>query len=229
MSQSMNTDYLLGVWTYRSFYNVPDPVNDFNELRFGQGEMVFEKTIELGALRGQLAFRSETPQKDDPRLTLIGTAQLGSPFTVRFVGLGAPGTIAEGWDYDYIGYFVPNWPNGIAQRPAVVGSVIRTVPHGDGQGGTKPPGVVGSFIAVRRDFVEPRFVIPLSDGVRTMLASPSHRLHHFVWHSTRDLWLDPSISDEQRKKITQLGWAPPRPAVRGGVPLVRNGSGEDFL
>lgn len=58
----------------------------------------------------------------------------------------------EQWVYDYIGYVVPPWPNGIDQRPAIVGSVIRTIPHSGGQPGTlNPAGVVASFYAARSE------------------------------------------------------------------------------
>lgn len=223
----MTSEFLIGAWTYRSFLNIPDPVDDFNKLRFGQGEMVFEAASELGTIRGQLAFRSTPkPKKEDPRLLLQGSVQTGNPFSLRFQGTGVSGTSAEGWVYDYIGYFVPKWPDGKGQQPALVGTVIRTVPH-DG----RPSGVVGSFIAVQRDFPEPQTVIPLPDIVRDMLASKHHRLHHTVWHGTRGRWS--SLSDEQKKQIRDLGWQPggkeERPAVLAGAPLIRNGSGEDFL
>ena len=57
------------------------------------------------------------------------------------------------WIYDYIGWLVPAWPNsdGRLQRDAIVGSVVRTIPHSNGQGGTSPAGVVASFYAVRVD------------------------------------------------------------------------------
>lgn len=44
-------------------------------------------------------------------------------------------------------YLVPIWPHGINQRPAMMGSVIRTVPH---SGGQAKAGGVASFIAVRQ-------------------------------------------------------------------------------
>jgi hypothetical protein len=95
----------------------------------------------------------------------------------------------------------------------------------------RPAGLVASFVAVRRDFLEAREVIPLPAPVVEMLASRHHRLHHMVWHSTRTMWS--LISSEKRDQITQLGWRPGgrelRPALRGGTPLVTNGSGEDFL
>ncbi len=54
----------------------------------------------------------------------------------------------ERWVYDYLGYLVPDWPTGIGQRSAIVGSVIRTVAHSNGQA---TAGFVASFIAVKQD------------------------------------------------------------------------------
>lgn len=125
----MPNDFLVGVWTYRSFLNISEPVDDFNKLRFGQGEMAFESASEPGTVRGQLAFRSDPPAETDPRLLLQGSVQTGNPFSVRFQGTGVAGTSAAGWVYDYVGYFVPEWPNGKGQQPVLVGTVIRTVPH----------------------------------------------------------------------------------------------------
>ena len=214
--RAMPNEFLVGAWTYRSFLNLPDPVDDFNKLRFGQGELTFEAASEPGALRGQLAFRSDPPEQADARLLLQGSIQTGNPFLVRFQGTGIPGTSAAGWVYDYVGYFVPDWPNGKSQQAALVGTVIRTVPHGD-----RPAGVVGSFIAVQRDMPEPRIVIPLPDTVRDMLASKHHRLHHTVWHGTRGMWSN-DLSDEQKKQIRDLGWQPggkeERPATLNETP-----------
>ena len=61
----------------------------------------------------------------------------------------------EEWIYDYQGYLIPHWPNGVDERPAIVGSVIRTIPHsgsappGGGPPPINPAGVVASFYAVR--------------------------------------------------------------------------------
>jgi len=224
----MNKEFLSGVWTYRSFLNKEEEVDDFNAIRFGQCEMTFEK---MGRgpeqLRGQLAFRSDPVQQDDPRLTLLGSIQAGTPDLVRFEGRGVPGTAADGWIYNYIAYFVPFWPDGVHQKAALVGSVIRSVPHGDGAGGTRPAGVVGSFVAVKRSFLEPKLVIPLPNEVRMHLASRAHRLHHAVWHGARNGWNE--LDKTQREAITALGWSPKRESTRGGVPQTTNGSGEDFL
>jgi hypothetical protein len=68
----------------------------------------------------------------------------------RFQGTGIVN--GEQWIYDYEGYLVNHWPNGVQQRPAIVGSVIRTIPHSGGEPGTvAPAGVVASFYAVKTD------------------------------------------------------------------------------
>lgn len=224
----MMNQSLVGAWTYRSFLNIPEPVDDFNKLRFGQGEMVIEAFSEADTLRGQLAFRDNPPNKDDPRLLLRGSLQPGNPACLRFQGTGVAGTSAAGWVYDYLGYLVPAWPSGKDQKVALVGTVTRTAPH-DG----RPAGVVGSFIAVHHEFAEPRTVIPLPDSVRAVLASKHHRLHHTVWHGARGMWND-NLSEEEKNQIRELAWQPggtddERPAIKAGAPLVSNGSGEDFL
>jgi hypothetical protein len=65
----------------------------------------------------------------------------------RFRGTGTVDD--EPWVYDYTGWLIPAWPNGVGQVPAIVGSVIRTIPHSAGPGKTAPAGEVASFYAVR--------------------------------------------------------------------------------
>ena len=65
---------------------------------------------------------------------------------MRFQGVeDAPDS--QGQIYDYVGYIIPVWPNGVQQRPGIVGSVIRTVPH---NGDAAQAGVVASWIALKR-------------------------------------------------------------------------------
>ena len=81
-------------------------------------------------------------------LTLTGVRAYGNPMYARFQGVGQ--VKGEQWIYDYEGYLVPDWPNGVDQIAAIVGSVIRTIPHSGSQPGTvNPAGVVASFYAVR--------------------------------------------------------------------------------
>jgi hypothetical protein len=125
------------MWTYRSFLSNPDIDTEFNKLEFARATLVIEQTP-FGVLRGRLSF-------GDDGLGLKGGVTFGNPFTARFQGRGdSAGT--KGWIYDYLGFLVPVWPDGVDQRPAIVGTVLRTVAHGQ-----SPAGVVASFVAARRD------------------------------------------------------------------------------
>jgi hypothetical protein len=217
---------LYGVWTYRSFYNRSAAVAELDDLLLAEGEMVFETALD-GAIQGQLAFRSQPPKRTDARLSLKGALREGGPMPIRLQGIGVDATDAQGWTYDYAAELVPNWPNGRGQVAALVGSVIRTVAHA-GHDGMRPAGAVYSFIAVRRDFLKPREVIPLPDYIVAMQASRHHRLHHLVWHGTRNAWA--TLSRKQTTTIAALGWMPRQPARDAqGTPCIENGSGEDFL
>jgi len=139
----MSDNQYVGSWTYRSLLNDPDGSTDFDKLEFGEGTIVIRDAApEL--LVGTIGA-------DGWSLNLHGSRAYGSPGQVRFQGKGLVG--GEEWIYDYIGWLVPVWPNSNAQlqRPAIVGSVIRTIPHSNGQGGTAPAGVVASFYAVKID------------------------------------------------------------------------------
>ncbi len=72
----------------------------------------------------------------------------------------------------------------------------------------------------------------LPNQVVTMMAARDVRVHHYLWHQVRNMWLayDPSTQDQ----IRAIGWEPPRPAQRvqpdGSLrPILDNASGEDFL
>ncbi len=68
-----------------------------------------------------------------------------SPTIFEISGKGRAGTPTDGWQYDYVGYLTWEWPNGIGQVPAIVGTVIRAKPHG-----TAKAGYVASFIASKQ-------------------------------------------------------------------------------
>ena len=142
MAQSPNIGSLVGTWTYRSLLNDPDVSTAFNQLEFGRGNISIEDAP-MGVFKGRIYGPGWS-------LDLNGSIGYGTPWAVRFQGKGIVG--GEEWIYDYIGYVVPPWPNGVAQRPAIVGSIVRTIPHSGGQPGTvSPAGVVASFYAVRDD------------------------------------------------------------------------------
>ena len=131
---------LAGQWTYRSFLSDPDVTLPFDRIRFGAGILSLQ-AVRDGMVTGRLSFG------DQFGLAVRGSVGFGEPITLRFQGSGdRPGT--DGWVYDYVGYYVPAWPGGVGQRPAIVGTVIRSVGHSDGQA---PSGVVASWIALKQD------------------------------------------------------------------------------
>jgi len=141
----MSDNPFVGNWSYRSFLNDPDLSKDknMNKLLFGDGTLVITapSSVELGGTIGG----------DDWSLDLHGSIGYGSPAQIRFQGKGTVN--GEQWIYDYIGWLVPVWPNStdILQTPAIVGSVVRTIPHSGSEPGTvNPAGVVASFYAVRQ-------------------------------------------------------------------------------
>lgn len=141
MSFKPETGSLVGTWTYRSLLNDPDFSTPFNDLEFGRAHIDLEPAP-MGVLKGRIYGPGWA-------LQLNGSITYGNPYTLRFQGRGVVG--GEEWIYDYLGYVVLPWPNGIDQRPAIVGSIVRTIPHASGSGGVAPAGVVASWYAVLAD------------------------------------------------------------------------------
>jgi hypothetical protein len=140
----MKDNPFVGTWTYRSLLNEPDVTTDFDKLEFGRGTIALTAPSST-TLRGTIGGPGWS-------LDLHGSIGYGSPGQVRFQGKGIVG--GEEWIYDYIGWLVPVWPNSndTLQRAAIVGSVVRTIPHSGSTPGTiSPAGVVASFYAVRGD------------------------------------------------------------------------------
>lgn len=141
----MKNNPFVGSWSYRSFLNDPDlsKDSDVTQLLFGDGtlEITAPSSETLGGTIGGEGWS----------LDLHGSIGYGSPSQVRFQGKGIVG--GEEWIYDYIGWLVPVWPNSTKtlQRAAIVGSVVRTIPHSGSDGTVHPAGVVASFYAVRAD------------------------------------------------------------------------------
>jgi len=136
---------LAGKWTYRSYRNSTDLVagdpNKALSLIFGEGVFTFALGS-AGALTGTFDMGSGFVL--DLQGTIHSTTSDAS-LTVEIAGLGRDGTPTAGWEYDYHASPAYQWPNGVNQVPALVGSVIRAKPH-DGA----PAGFVASFIAVKQ-------------------------------------------------------------------------------
>jgi hypothetical protein len=137
MSAKPLTSPFVGNWTYRSFINNPDANTEFNDLAFAVADLKINAS-DMDELTGTIGGEGW-------ELKLNGSTSYGNPYAVRFQGVGTIND--ETWVYDYTGYLIPRWPAGVNQRPAIVGSVIRTVAHSKGKAAA---GVVASFIAVRQ-------------------------------------------------------------------------------
>jgi hypothetical protein len=135
---------IAGEWTYRSFHNRPETVDDDAEkalaLIFAEATMSFEAPSG-STLKGKIDWPGGG-------LDMQGAIRPGveaDSFVIDVVGAGRPGTSTAGWEYDYFAQLAHRWPTGVNQRPALVGSVLRAKPHG-----SSAAGYVASFIAVKR-------------------------------------------------------------------------------
>lgn len=220
----MSVSGLRGIWTYRSLANAEGSINDFNKIKVWEAELYLEVSTD-NRVYGHLGERPAEATGNEPYLTVEGKVMLGEPLGLQWRAKGRPGSAFDGWIYDYQGYILPDWSDGVRQRPAIVGTVIRTVEH-DGA----PAGSVFSFVAVKSDFVEPRTSIPLAKPVLDLMASAEHRYHHQLWHASRDNWA--ILPETKKDALRNLGWQPgpngkERPSL--SADRLRNGSGEDFL
>lgn len=145
-ASSVVPEILTGTWTYRSFLSNTDINADFDSLEFGRGNIEI-----VPAAMQKLDGRIYGPGW---QLELSGSINYGDPFSLRFQGKGVVGG-AE-WIYNYLGYLVPDWINGEQQVPAIIGSIVRVIPHPTGANGksTAPAGVVAQWIAVKQGVAE---------------------------------------------------------------------------
>jgi hypothetical protein len=141
----MHASTLDGNWTYRSFLNNPDEVGDDPEkalaLIFGEGNLTI-------TAKGDRLFQAVLDFGGGAAMDLYGDVVEGSgvsPDVLIITGTGRTGTSTDKWVYQYKGYVVPAWSEGVDQVSTVVGTVIRTIPHGTGAAG-----VVASFVIVRQ-------------------------------------------------------------------------------
>jgi hypothetical protein len=140
----MDPSSLNGNWTYRSFLNNPQQVGDDKDaalaLIFGEGNLTITVTSET-LLRAVLDFGGGAAM--DLYGELVQASGV-SPDVLIITGTGRTGTSTDKWVYQYKGYVVPTWSEAVKQVPTIVGTVIRTIPHGSGTAG-----VTASFVIVR--------------------------------------------------------------------------------
>ncbi|WP_380283201.1 hypothetical protein [Kitasatospora purpeofusca] len=138
----MNVMELTGTYTYRSFLEVPEPVDDFNQLRFAQAELRLTAEPD-GSVNGELIL-SDPGAEPLIVMDMTGRAKASSRASFTLSGRGRP-PIAD-FHYEYDGVVLRHWETGIGQRMVLAGTVLRAEPHGGA-----PAGKTASFLAVRRD------------------------------------------------------------------------------
>jgi hypothetical protein len=221
----MTIDDVIGYYTYRSFLD--QPVGAPNDILWGEGEL-FLLISDEGTVTGTLALPAEAGAGQKSFMDLSGTVTAWDTLALRFVGRGRAGSAIADYEYEYDCRVAHEWDTAAPpQRRSLVGTVRRNKDHGQAKAGA-----TASFIAVQRDFVEPRNVpgVALIPEAVAMLSERAHRLRHTVWHTLRGDWFSPNMTDADRRSLEKLGWHLADPPFRANGTLdLTNGAGEDFL
>jgi hypothetical protein len=227
----MEYQELIGYYTYRSFRDNPLPVNDFNNIKFAEAELFLIIHAD-SAITGTISFPAEPGASEKLFMDITGNVKSWpSPIILEFKGKGRPNTAIFDYLYEYSCSMTHIWEKGEGQRLALTGTVLRALDHDSGNQIAKA-GITASFVAVKRDFPEPRDIngVAIIPSALSMLASKSHRLMHTVWHSIRGRGIWYRLDEESKTKIRNLGWGLDRPPFdQNGVLNLSNGAGEDFL
>lgn len=223
----MKIEEIIGYYTYRSILNRPDPVGDFNKIKFAEAEL-FLHVGDDGVVSGLLAFPAEPAAREKGIMDLTGSVLSWEPLRLHFLGKGRSNTEISDYEYEYDCAAALTWDfSSPPQRTMLSGTVRRNKDHD-----TAKAGATASFVAVKHDFAEPRTIpgATLIPEVVAMLASRHHRLRHTVWHTLRADWFGPKMTDSDRDFIKSLRWGLDDPPLNPNRSLnLANGAGEDFL
>ena len=223
----MKIEGIIGYYTYRSILDGPDPVDDFNKIKFAEAEL-FLHVGDDGMVSGLLAFPAEAALAEKAIMDLTGRVLSWEPLRLHLLGKGRANTEISDYEYEYDCTVAPSWDFSTPpQRTVLTGTVRRNKDHGSAKAGA-----TASFVAVKRDFAEPRTIpgVALIPEAVNMLASRHHRLRHTVWHTLRSDWFGPKTTDSDRDYIRSLGWGLDDPPYNPNRTLnLANGAGEDFL
>lgn len=148
---TIDGNIITGKWTYRSLLNGKNVNTDFDSLAFAAANMEL-KTFGKDSIRGTIYWFLDSLNTIKQGLVLSGNYFYNDTTTCYFLqGMGDSALLTPGWQYNYQGYVVPKWPEGINQATVLVGSVVRVKKHScDSQGNNcHPAGVVASTYIVK--------------------------------------------------------------------------------
>jgi hypothetical protein len=142
---------LAGKWTYRSLLNNTDVNKDFDSLEFAAATINLKMEGKDG-LSGQILWAIDSPPTIFNGLNLKGNYYYNdTTLCYSLVGIGDSALGTAGWQYDYQGYLVPKWPEGVNQATVLVGSIVRVKKHSCDPNGQNcsPAGVVATTYMVK--------------------------------------------------------------------------------
>lgn len=148
---SADFEVISGDWIYRSFYNTTEPVTTLDQILFGEGDLTLSVKADGFFQNSTLSFGTDYPMNVFGQAIHVHDNAFSLPrIALEMKAFGVEGTKTAGWIYEYRGYLLPTWYNGIDQATAIAGTVIRVVEHGP----QSPAGVVASFVAVKKQNIE---------------------------------------------------------------------------
>lgn len=207
------------------------PVNDFNQIKLEEGELFL--ILHDDKITGTLAFPADFAYPEKLFMDIDGEiSECPSSIQLSFKATGRPNTAISDYLYEYNCSVTNMWEKGKDQRTCLTGTFVRLNNNNDTKNNIITKGLVASFIAVKRDFPEPKYIdrVKIIPEALSMLASKSHRLKHAVWHTLRRRGLWYRLNEESKTEIRELGWGLDRPPFDKNNQLdLNNGAGEDFL
>ncbi|MFN0216976.1 MAG: hypothetical protein ACKVT2_22185 [Saprospiraceae bacterium] len=148
-----------GKWTYRSLFNQTNIDSSFNSLEFARA-YVHLTSRGVDSLVGQILWAIDSPPtKYTNGLNLRGSCFYdGSTLCYFLEGLGDSTLGTAGWQYNYQGYLVPKWSDGVNQASVLVGSIVRVKKHSCDSTGNNcaPAGVVATTYMVKDQSTIPK-------------------------------------------------------------------------
>jgi hypothetical protein len=139
----MSTSELSGSWRYRSFNPKYGTATQEDELVLAEAVLTLRSSAQAGKLEGTIEWPGGGLDLDG---TFVSDPEIFDYARFYIVGTGRPGTGTQGWEYRYHGHLSWQWATGPdVQTPTLVGSVIRSKPHGESRAGE-----VFSFIALKQ-------------------------------------------------------------------------------
>jgi hypothetical protein len=151
-SPKINGTELNGSWTYRSLLNGKNVNTDFDSLAFAAATMELN-TSGKDSVKGVIYWFLDSLNTIKQGLVLSGKYFYNDTTTCYFMeGIGDKTLLSEGWQYNYQGYAIPKWPEGVEQATVFVGSVVRVKKHSCDSLGNNChlPGVVASTYMVKQ-------------------------------------------------------------------------------